>query len=181
MPGKIIAKGINNPEVRQVLLVFSSPQTHRQAKLKLSVKNLKLRPFLETDLLKCLNPDLKKGRFYTLTQRARDILKIECNTVDFDKDWEMIGWVIASPQQRLVALRSVDEKKLCSEEVRIRATMLNCHISRISMKNTLKELMQKQLVDTEILQRERFYWISTYGQKIKNDLAVIVPLFHDSF
>lgn len=176
MPGRILTEGINNPRTRQILLNFSSPRTPRQARLNLSVKKLELRPFLKTGLLKCLNPDSRKGRFYTLTEKARKILEPDCPECNLDKDWEIIGWIVASPQQRLVALRSVYENKLCSEEVRMRATLLNCHISRVSMKNILKELVGKRLVDTEILERIRFYWIAPYGQKIKDELAVIAPL-----
>jgi len=44
------------------------------------------------------------------------------------------------------------------------------------MKDILKELVEKHLVDTEILEGIRFYWIAPYGQKIKDELAVIEPL-----
>lgn len=180
MPDRIVTEGINNPRARQILLIFASPKTPKQAQIDLSVRKIKLKPFLDKHLLKCLNPECRKGRFYTLTETTRKALEPNCPECSLDKDWHIIGWVLASPRQRLVALRSVDDRKLCSEEVRMRSTQLNCHISRPSMKNILKELIQKHLVDTEILMRERFYWINSYGQEIKNELAVLAPLtsFH---
>lgn len=176
MPDKIGDKWIINPKKRQILLAFSYPKTPKQAQIELSIKKFKLKPFLDKRLLKCLNPGCRKGRFYIITEKIRDSLKPNCQECNLHNDWEIIGWVIASPRQRLVALRSVDERKLCSEEVRMRSTQFNCHISRPSMKNILKELIQKHLVDTEIFMRERFYWISNYGQEIKNELAVLAPL-----
>lgn len=176
MPDRIVAERINNPRTRQILLAFSYPKTPKQVQIELSIRKIKLKPFFDKHLLKCLNPGCRKGRFYIITETTREILQPNCPECSLDKDWEIIGWVIASPRQRLVALRSVDERKLCSEEVRMRSTQFNCHISRPSMKNILKELIQKHLVDTEMFMRERFYWISNYGQEIKDELAVLAPL-----
>lgn len=165
-----------SPASKRILLAFAYPKTPKQAQVELSVKKIKLKPFLEKHFLKCLNPECRKGRFYIITERTRKILEPNCPEFNLRKDWPIIGWIMASPRQRLVALRSVDERKLYSEEVRMRATQFNWHISRPSMKNILKELVGKHLVDTEILERIRFYWIAPYGQKIKDELAVLAPL-----
>jgi hypothetical protein len=176
MPKRNAASWINNPKIRQILLIFSTPKTPRQAEKELSVKKLKLKPFLEQHLLRCLNPDARKGRFYILTDKARECLKPNCHEFDLNKDWELIGWIMSSPRQRLVVLRSVNQQKLISEEIRMNATQLNSHLTRESTKVILKDLGERKLTDSEILERLRFYWITKHGKKIKDDMAVIAPL-----
>ena len=176
MPKRNAASWINNPKIRQILLIFSMPKTPRKAEKELSVKKLKLKPFLEQHLLRCLNPGCRKGKLYILTEKARDYLKPNCPECDLNKDWELIGWITASPRQRLIILRVVNEQKLTSEEIRMRATQFTSHLTRESTKVILKELIGRHLADSEILERIRFYWITSYGQKIKDELAVITPL-----
>jgi len=175
MPKRGTDEWANRPEVKQTLLVFSLPKTPKQAQVELSVRKLKLRPFLEKHLLKCLNPEARKGRFYILSDKARKSLKTEC-PVSSDLNWELIGWIIASPRQRLVVLRSANEQKLTSEEIRARGTQLNARLTRISTKNVLNELIEKHLVDAEVLERLKFYWLTPYGIKIRRELTVIAPL-----
>lgn len=167
---------IDNPKTKQILLAFSVPKTPKQAEIALSVRKIKLKPFLEKGLLKCLNPRGRKGRFYVLTQKTRERLGLGCQECDLNKDWELIGWVMASPRQRLIVLRCIDERKLYSEEIRMRATQLTRHLTRESTKVILKDLINKHLAESEILERIRFYWITKYGQKIKDEMAVLSPL-----
>ena len=176
MPGRIVAEGVNNPRTRQTLLIFATPKTPRQAEIELSVKKLKLKPFLEQHLLRCLNPERRKGKFYIITDKARNILKPNYPDCDLNKDWELIGWIMSSPRQRLVVLRSVNEQKLISEEIRMKATQLNSHLTRESTKVILKDLGERKLTDSEILERIRFYWITEFGKKIKDEMAVLSPL-----
>jgi len=161
---------------KQVLLAFSIPKTPRHVERKLLISKLNLKPFLEKGLLNSLNPEAKKGRFYIVTSKARRLLKLPCSKNDDDRDWGLIGWVISSPRQRLAVLRAVDLQKLTSEEIRARTTQLNANISRTSIKGILKELLERNLIDTEVLESIRFYWLNQQGMKIKQDLAVIAPL-----
>jgi hypothetical protein len=175
MPDNNTSKGINNPRIKQVLLVFSIPKTPTQAARELSLRKLKLKPFLENHLLKCLNPEARKGRFYIVSEKARKCYKILCSDSS-GKNWECIGWIISSPRQRLAIMRCIDDRKLTSEEIRMRATQFNSHLSRSSTKNILRELGARHLVDSDILEGFKFYWANLYGLKIKNELAVIAPI-----
>lgn len=167
---------INHPKTRQILLSFSAPKTPSQVEKELQIKKLKLKPFLDKKLLESLNPDARKGRFYILTSRARRLLKLSDSKKD-RKDWALIGWIMASPKQRLIVLRVMDDRKMTSEEIRERAIQMNPCFSRTSTKDILKELVNKGLVDTEIMERMRFYWINSCGQKIKNELAMSSLIF----
>ncbi len=175
MPDSITKEGINNPRVKQFLLVFSVPKTPTQAAKELSIRKPKLKPFLEKHLLKCLNPEAKKGRYYMVSEKARRHFNIICPDYS-NKDWECIGWIIASPRQRLTIMRCIDDRKLTSEEIRMRATQFNSSISQSSAKNILRELSGRNLIDSEILERIKFYWANAYGMKIKNELAVVASI-----
>lgn len=174
-------ESINNPKTKQLLLAFSIPKTPKQVEAMLSLSKIKLKPLLEKGFLKCLNPKGRKGRFYVLTQKTRECLGLGCQECALNKNWELIGWLMASPKQRLIVLRCIDERKLYSEEVRMRATQLTSHLTRESTKVILKDLINKHLADSEILERIRFYWITTYGQKIKDEMATISPLTRTLF
>ena len=177
MYDKIPENWINQtPERKRILLVFSEPRTVKQAQVMLSVRKLTLRSFLNHGCLKCLNPNAEKGRFYVLSKKSRECLKPNCNEYDANKDWECIGWIISSPRMWLAVLRCVDDRKLYSEEIRMVATQFNAKLSRTWTRNTLKELEEKKLVQSEIMEHIRFYWITSHGQKIKDELAVIAPL-----
>jgi len=161
---------------KQILLAFSIPKTPRNVERKLLIKKLNLKPFLDKGLVRPLNPAVRKGRFYALSDEVRKWLKLLRSETKNDKDWEMIGWIIASPRQRLSVLRIMDSEKRTSEEIRAKATQLNANISRTSIKGILKELFERNLIDTEVLEGIRFYWLNQRGMKIKQELAVIAPL-----
>lgn len=111
-----------------------------------------------------------------MTPKTRQCLKDNCPEDDLNKNWELIGWIISSPRQRLVVLRAVDERKLYSEEIRAKATQFNCHLSRTSAKTILNSLVEKHLIDSETLERVRFYWINHHGLRIRQDINAIVPI-----
>ncbi len=165
-----------SPASKRILLSFSSPTTPKKAMHQLCVRKIKFNIYVNAGLLKCLNPEEKRARFYVLTEKARKLLSLPPSELDLHKDWKCIGWILSSPKMKLTVLRFVDERKLYSEEIRMRATQFNWHLSRPSVKGILKKLVEKHLVDTEILEGIRFYWITPYGQKIKDELAVLAPL-----
>lgn len=176
MPDKETEGWINTPKRREILLIFAVPKTLKQAQIELSVRKLTLKSFLRNNCLLCLNPDLRKGRFYVLTEKARKYLNPNCPDCDIHKDWDCIGWIVASPRMRLAVLRCIDNRKLYSEEIRMRATQFNSRLSRPWVKTTLKQLVERNLANSELIERIRFYWITAYGQKIKDELAVLAPL-----
>ncbi len=176
MPDDISGWINKKPERKRILLAFAEPRTIKRVQTALSIRKLTLKSFINNACLKCLNPRARKGRFYVLSKKARECLKPNCYEYDSGKDWECIGWVCSSPRMRLAVLRSVDDRKLYSEEIRMVASQFNCRLSRTWTRNTLKELEGKNLVQSEIMEHIRFFWITPYGQKIKDELAVIAPL-----
>ena len=171
-----MAGWIIQPQIKQILLSFSVPKTPRRVEKEFGIKKLKLRPFLDKSLLQCLNPEARKGRFYILTSKARMLLKTSGSKKDSDKNWGLIGWVVASAMQRAVVLKFIDLIERTSEEIRIRASQSNPHLSRTSTKGILKELVKERLVESRIIKRRRYYWITYYGQKIKCELDALKPL-----
>lgn len=176
MPDINIENRINNPRIRKILLIFASPKTPKQAARELNTGRIKLRNYLDTHLIECLNPGARKGKFYIASEEARKCLNLFSPEIENCNDWEIIGWIIASPRQRLAIMRCVDEKKLASEEIRMRATQFNSNLTRPATKKTLKHLVQKHLLDSEIMERIRFYWLNEFGARIKDELAVIAPI-----
>lgn len=162
---------ICQPNITKILVSFSVPRTPKQVEKRVNTKKLKLKPFLEKHLLKSLNPKARKGRFYILTNEARGLLKLPVSRKETDKDWDLIGWIMASPRQRLVAFKTLDSVKRTSEEIREKASRLNPHLSRISTKGILSELISKSLVESEIIKRKRYYWISRKGKSVLKDIA----------
>lgn len=159
---------IQRPATKQVLEAFSYPKTPRQVEKELGIKKLKTKPFLEKGLLAPLNPEARKGRFYMLTSKARWLLGLPDPKKYIHKNWDLIGWIIASPRQRFVVLNATDSKKRTSEDLRERASKINPHLTRISTKDILGELIDKGLIETELRDRKRYYWISEKGRHLIN-------------
>jgi predicted transcriptional regulator len=134
------------------------------------IKKLKLKSFLEKNLLKSLNPGVRKGRLYVITEKSRRLLKLPISKNKSNINWELKGWLMASPKQRLVVLRALDAEKRTSEEIRARAIKLNPHLTRISAKGILKELVSKYLAESDINYRKRYYWISDKGNSLVKDI-----------
>ncbi len=176
MKKRDIIRWIEKRRNKKILLAFSIPKTPRNVERELFIKKLNLKPFLDKGLVRPLNPAVRKGRFYALTDEVRKWLKLLRSETNNEKDWELIGWVIASPRQRLAVLRSMDSEKRTSEEIRARASQFNANISRTSIKGILKEFVGRNLVETEVLEGIRFYWLNQQGIEIKQDLAAIAPL-----
>lgn len=161
-----LADWIHQPKINQILLSFSVRKTPREIEKELGIKKLKLKPFVEKHLLKCLNPGARKGRLYVLTNKARRLLKPTGSKKAGNKDWHLMGWIVASPKQRLVVLKVVDSVKRTSEEIRNRASRFNSKLTRISAKAVLNDLVDSGLVETELIERKRYYWISEKGRFI---------------
>ncbi len=168
-----LSKWINKNRNREILKLFVTPKTPKQVEKQLGLKKLKLKPFLEKQLLKSLNPEARKGRLYILTNKARRLLELTASKSEGYKDWNLIGWIISSPRQRYVVLKTIafDSVKRPSEEIRKRASRLNPHMSRISTKSILKELISRGLIETEIGDDlRRYYWISEKGKSVVGDM-----------
>jgi predicted transcriptional regulator len=170
MKNKDVTEWIEKPSFKQVLLAFYSPRTPRMAEYITGIKKLKLKPFLEMNLLKDLNPRAEKGRLYVITEKARRLLQLPSANNRRRINWHIVGWLMASPRQRVIVLKAVNLQKRTSEEIRERAYNQNPHLSRISTKSILQELIHENLVKTEMTDRKRYYSISKDGIKIKEQL-----------
>jgi len=167
-----LTEWISQPKVNQILQSFSNPKTPRQVEKELNINRFNIQSFLKRDLIRCLNPGSYKGRLYKLTAEAGKLLKSPYSKIDAKKDWELIAWIRVSPRQRLTILKTLskDSLKRTSEKIRERTFQLNPHLSRIGIKNILKELINKGLVETEMgKDRRRYYWISKKGKSLVSD------------
>ena len=178
---------VKKPKINQVLLSFSIPKTPTQVQKELRIKKLKLKPFLEKHLIESLNQKARKGRFYQLTSKAERLLKLPNSKKQSIKDWNLIGWVMASPKQRFVVLQVMDSEKRTSETIRIRT--LRPSIKEKSIITILNELISKGLVETEkkpkirrffkgqpIYTKKliRYYWISEKGKEVRKNLESVI-------
>jgi len=169
-----LSKWINKKRNKEILRLFITPKTPKQVERYLGIKKLKLKPFLKKHLLEPLNPEANKGRLYILTKKARRSLKLPGSKNERNKDWDLIGWIMASPKQRFVALKTVwtDSIKRTSEKIRERASKLNPRLTRISTKEILKELIGKGLIETEMGDdMRRYYWISEKGRLVMEGIG----------
>lgn len=175
MSYKEVTEWIQQPNISRILHAFSVPRTPREVERKLGITKLKMKPFLSKGVLKSLNPEGRKGRFYVLTDKGGGLLKLPDSENDDRNDWELIGWIKASPRQRLVVLQTMalDSAKRTSEEIRLRASRLNSCLTRISTKTILNELISKGLVDTEMEGKYRYYWLSGKGRVLMKDINEI--------
>ena len=162
----------NQPKIKSVLLAFTIPKTPGQIEKELNIKKLKIDPFLKKGLLESLNPHARKGRFYLTTLKARKLLQLSETRKGISKNWQLIGKIMASPKQKLAVLLTIDSQERTSEEIRLRAAKMNPCLSRISTKAVLRELIAEKLIDTELIERRRFYWITEQGEKIRNELPL---------
>jgi DNA-binding PadR family transcriptional regulator len=162
---------------KKILYSFSLPKTPTQVKNEFNIQKFSLKPYLKRGLLKCLNIDGKKGRLYVLTNRARNIFKIPMPTERKQIDYDLIGWILASPKQRYVVLKrlSLNSSKCSSEEIRSKSSHLNLCLTRISTKAILRELIDKELVETEMgRNNRRYYWINEDGKALAGDIQSII-------
>ena len=167
-----VIEWVNQDKIKQILFCFSTHKTPRQVEKELGLKKLKLKPFMEKQLLESLNPKARKGRFYILTNRARKLINLSEKEEKSHQRWDIIGFIMSSPKQRLVVLKLVDLKKRISEEIRERTSRLNPHLSRTSTKGILKELINAGLAKTEMLNGKRYYWISKKGKLIRKQIKI---------
>jgi len=142
------------------------PKTPRRVEKELGIKKLKIKPFLEKGLLESLNPRARKGRLYRLSSKSRGLLKLPVSRNRGAQNWQLLGWVMASPKQRVVLLRVVDAVKRSSEELRLRASKENQNLTRISCKGILNDMVDKGLIETKLNRRRRYYWINEKGNSL---------------
>jgi hypothetical protein len=151
------------PKNQNILVSFSVPKTPRHVERELCITKLKMKSLLDDGLVKLLNPEARKGKFYILTNKAKRFLQLSGGRKSVAKQWGLIGWVLASPKQRLVVLKVLDFVKRTSEKIRERASRFNPCLTRISTKTILKELINRNLAHTEMNHFKRYYWISDDG------------------
>jgi len=72
----------------------------------------------------------------------------------------------------VVILKVLDGLKRTSENIRERASKYNPHLSRISTKGILKELIKRDLVQSKMTEGKRYYWISEKGRLIRGRLKL---------
>ena len=163
-----LAQWANNPNTKRILFLLDSPSTPRDIEKALGISKIKMKTLLEKGLVFPLNSNCRKGRLYILTPKARKILSLQVKEFYREADWNLIGWIKASPKQRLILLKTmaIDYYKRTSEEIRLRAAILNPRFTRISTKQVLKELLSKGLIETEVIERKRYYWISKKGKAL---------------
>jgi predicted transcriptional regulator len=163
---------ICQPKMIQTLVSFSVPRTPKQVEKRLDIKKLKMKPFVERGLVRLLNPEAKKGRLYTVTEKGRRLLGLPISGKEFRKRWNLAGYIMASPKQRLVVIKVMDSAKRTSEDIRARASQFNPHMTRVSTKEVLKALISRDLVHTELVDRKRYYWITQKGRSVVRDLGL---------
>ena len=165
---ELLAKGALRSNVKKILLSFSTPSTPREVEKAFCINKIKMKPYLEKGMVILLNINGRKGRLYTLTPKARKILNLSSESSNNTSDWNLIGWIKASPKQRLILLKtmSIDFYKRTSEQIRMRAAIFNPRLTRISTKQVLKELLSKGLIETEVIERKRYYRISKRGKDL---------------
>lgn len=157
--------------VSQILVAFIVPRTPTQVGRRLGIKKLKMKPFVDYGFVRILNPESKKGRLYTITEKGRRLIGLPVSRKVSVKKWKLAGYVMASPKQRLVVLRVMDSTKRTSEDIRSRASKRNPCMTRISTKGILKELIQKGLAVSEMFKRKRCYWITEKGKFVLRNLG----------
>jgi len=155
------------PKIQQILLLFSTPKTPRQVEKALGIQKIKMKPFLKKNLVEILNPEARKGRLYRLTNTARRQLDVSCFERKGGRNYELIGWIVSSPKQRTVILKVLDGIQRTSENLRERASKYNPHLSRISTKGILKELIKTGLVKSKMIEKKRYYWITEKGRVVR--------------
>ena len=169
MAEKELADWISQPKNKSILTSFSVPKTPTQVQNELHINKFNLKPFLKRHLIKCLNPDTYKGRLYILTNKSRKQLQISNSKIQDQNNWDLIGWIMSSPRQRFVVLKTLamDSVKRTSEDIRKRASNLNHSLTRISTKTILNELANKGLVETAMGNDwKRYYWITDEGKAL---------------
>ncbi len=105
MEKKKLNEWVMEPKPKEILISFSTPKTQSQIIKKHAITKYHLQRFLKQKLIKCLNPELYEGKLYVLTRRARNLLGISTLKKQENKNYELIGWILASPRQRLIVLR----------------------------------------------------------------------------
>lgn len=170
MRNSAVIEELQLPKVKDILISFATPKTPKQVENELEIEKLKLQTLLEKHYLKVLNPEARKGRLYVLTNKAYKLLKLSNSFNKHTLDWDIQGWIIASPRQRLVVLKTLDFVKRTSEDIRMRVSRYNPKFTRISIKRVLGELVEKKLLDTYLKKGKRYYWINKHGLHVRDTI-----------
>jgi predicted transcriptional regulator len=173
MQGEKLTRWVSQKKNKKILNSFSIPKTPTEVKNELCIGKFNLKPHLKRGLIKCLNPKGYKGRLYVLTKKARRLLKLPAWMKGHKINYDLIGWILASPKQRYVVLKTLamNSIRLTSEDIRFKSSNLNPCLSRISTKNILKELINKGLAETEMGNNlKRYYWINEDGKLFASEL-----------
>jgi predicted transcriptional regulator len=174
--GKLLKKDLFfKPMVRQILSSFNVPKTPKQIEKELKLNKIKMKPFIEEKLVVALNPNAKKGRLYVTTKKARNLIDLSEFKYRNYRNWDLVGWIMASPKQRMVVMKSMDKTRRTSEKIRERASKVNPHLSRTSTKGILKELHRSGLIDTELIEGKRYYWMNDKGESFLSDIHQFCP------
>ncbi len=129
-----------------------------------------MKPFVEKKLIEILNPEARKGHLYRITDTAKSQLNVSVFNKKGGRNFKLIGWIVSSPRQRVVILKVLDGLKRTSENIRERASRYNPHLSRISTKGILKEIIKRNLVQSKMIDVKRYYWISEKGRVVREKL-----------
>ena len=181
MAGKEDDDWINNSRRNGILQSFNFPKTPKQVRNELRIKRFNLDPFIQRNLIKCLTPELCRGRIYVLTNKARKLMNLPSYKINIEKDWNTIGWIKVSQKERAVVLKimAINSIKLYSEEIRERCKPLNPCLSRSSAKDIIKDLIKRGLVESEIKDDlKKLYWLSAKGKQIASDIS---SLFQEEY
>lgn len=149
---------------KRILLALSTPRTVSQTAKLVGKKRIKLQHYVKKHWIAPLTSSHSKGRLYVLTEIGRKLLGVSTSLYPTDGDLELVSWLLASPKQRLALIKFVDAKQRTSEEIRVRARRQNSHLTRISAKAILNELVDEGLVGTSVVERLRYYWITDGGK-----------------
>ena len=95
---KIYDRRSNQSKNKQILISFSVPKTPTQVKNELDIGKFNIKPYLECGLLKCLTPDVQKGRLYILTDKAKRELQISASSKAIPENWGSIAWILDKPE-----------------------------------------------------------------------------------
>ena len=163
---KGVTRKLQQKKVRDILCLFSHPNMPKRVERKLGVGRLRIKPYIESGLLRSLNQGARKGRLYILTDEARRQLNVADTNGNEHDDWELTGWVLASPKQRLPVLLATDSTRRSSETIRKRASRFNPRLTRVSSSSILRELAEKGLIHTRKERRNRYYWLAEKGKQV---------------
>lgn len=159
---------LSDPLVRKILKHFIIPKSLSHIKSELQTENFDITPFIQKDLIQCINKHSTQEKLFVITRKGRRFLKKSKPLEKQNNCKKIFSWLKSSPKQRLAVLRAVNGGKRMSENIRKRAQRYNKHLTRESTFTILNELLTKKLVFSTMENRRRYYWISPMGEYLLN-------------